>query len=233
MRVILVEPSHPGNIGSVARAMKTMGLSELVLVNPKEFPSKEAIIMASHADDVLEQAKVYPTLDEALADCQLIFATSAREREVEWPLMAPRQAMEKVAETAVTSAVMFGRERTGLTNEELRRAHVHIHIPTNPHYASLNLAQAVQVLAYEWRLAFVENEVTGRPHALANDEEREGFYRHFEQALHAVEFFRHENAKHQALLARFRRLFQKAELEQEEVKLLRGVCAAMERSGKA
>ena len=233
MRVILVEPSHPDNIGSVARAMKTMGLRELVLVNPKEFPSKEAIIMASHADDVLEQAKVYTTLDDALADCQLIFATSTREQEVEWPLMAPRQAMEKIAETAVSSAVMFGRERTGLTNEELRRAHVYIHIPTNPDYQSLTLAQAVQVLAYEWRLACVESDVIGWPHSLANDEEREGFYQHFEQALHVVEFFRHEKAKHQALLAGFRRLFQRTELEQEEVKLLRGVCAAMDRSGKA
>ena len=236
IRVILVRTTHAGNIGSVARAMKTMGLTELYLVEPKSFPDKEANIMASHADDVLDNAVVVSSLDEALADCQLIFATSARQREIDWPVVTPRAAAEHAQAYAQQSpqakvAVLFGAERTGLLNVELQRAHYHIVIPANPDYASLNLAQAVQVIAYELRVAGLSGTATDDDQlpSLADAQSVEQLYVHLQEGLQQVGFLKANNRdKHQALMTRLKRLFQRAQLQADEVTILRGICSAMQ-----
>ena len=156
LRIVLVETSHPGNIGAAARAMKTMCLSRLVLANPTEFPHSDASARASGAVDLLERAQVVPTLDEALAGCVLVVGTSARQRGLGPPVLSPRECMARLHAAVAGGqevALLFGRERTGLTNEELGRCHLLVNIPSNPEYGSLNLAAAVQVLGYEWMLA--------------------------------------------------------------------------------
>ena len=163
IRIVLMNTSHPGNIGSVARAMKTMGLTDLCLVSPLQFPDPKADEMASNAVDVLAQATVVETLEDAIADCALVVGTSARTRKIPWPLLAPRAMAEKVREEAPTNqiAIVFGREQSGLSNEELERCHLHVNIPANPEYSSLNLGAAVQVIAYELRVAaLAENNET-------------------------------------------------------------------------
>ena len=155
LKVVLVETSHAGNIGSAARAMKTMGFSQLSLVNPQQFPSDEARAMSSGATDVLESAQVVSTLEEAIGDCQWVVGASARSRTLPWPLVHPREmaqhALALPEQTQV--ALVLGRERSGLTNDELARCHCHVNIPANPDYSSLNLAAAVQVLCYELRMS--------------------------------------------------------------------------------
>nr|WP_254209325.1 RNA methyltransferase [Burkholderia multivorans] len=231
-RFVLVEPSHPGNVGAAARALKTMGFSRLVLVAPRVphvQSDPEAIAMASGADDVLASAHVVPTLGEALSGVHWSIALTARTREYGPPRLAPRAAAAH-ARTQVESgdiALVFGNERTGLANEHVEQCSALAHIPANPAYSSLNLAQAVQVLAYELRVAFLEqaSEPAQQPAAdtgaLAQSDEIERMYLHLENALIALDFLDPRNPK--KLMPRLRRLFARTGLEREEVNILRGI----------
>ncbi|MDR8762414.1 tRNA (cytidine/uridine-2'-O-)-methyltransferase TrmJ [Burkholderia multivorans] len=231
-RFVLVEPSHPGNVGAAARALKTMGFARLVLVAPRVphvQSDPEAIAMASGADDVLASAHVVPTLGEALSGVQWSIALTARTREYGPPRLAPRAAAAH-ARTQVESgdiALVFGNERTGLANEHVEQCSALAHIPANPAYSSLNLAQAVQVLAYELRVAFLEqtSEPAQQPAAdtgaLAQSDEIERMYLHLENALIALDFLDPRNPK--KLMPRLRRLFARTGLEREEVNILRGI----------
>ncbi|HEM7806807.1 MULTISPECIES: RNA methyltransferase [Burkholderia] len=231
-RFVLVEPSHPGNVGAAARALKTMGFARLVLVAPRVphvQSDPEAIAMASGADDVLASAHVVPTLGEALSGVHWSIALTARTREYGPPRLAPRAAAAH-ARTQVESgdiALVFGNERTGLANEHVEQCSALAHIPANPAYSSLNLAQAVQVLAYELRVAFLEqaSEPAQQPAAdtgaLAQSDEIERMYLHLENALIALDFLDPRNPK--KLMPRLRRLFARTGLEREEVNILRGI----------
>lgn len=225
IRFILVAPRHPGNIGSAARAMKTMGFDDLWLVAPAQFPHPEATALASGADDVLSGARVVQTLSEALVGCGLVYGTSARLRSaLYWPVLTAREAAPKLQRTAVDGpvAVVFGTERTGLTNEEFALCNALIHIPANPAYESLNLGQAVQIVAYELRCALdLPNPEPRRAVPLAPAEELERLNLHLEQVLDAVEFTDRAGAGH--LKRRFARIFGRAELDQHEVNMLRGL----------
>jgi tRNA (cytidine32/uridine32-2'-O)-methyltransferase len=229
IRFILVAPSHPGNIGAAARAIKTMGFESLWLVAPERFPHAEATALASGADDVLGRARVVATLEEAVAGCNLVCGTSARLRTgFYWPGFTPREAAPKVLAAAEegTAAVVFGTERTGLTNAEFERCNFLIHIPANPAYESLNLAQAVQILAYELRCA--GEAAVPRPRRLvplAPAEELDRLNAHLDEVLAAVEFTDRAGGPH--LLKRFARIFGRAELDQHEVNMLRGLLAAV------
>ena len=231
LRIVLVETSHPGNIGAAARAMKTMCLSRLVLVNPMEFPHSDASARASGAVDLLEQAQVLPALDDALADCALVAGTSARQRGIGPPVLSPRECMARLQAAAAAGqevALLFGRERTGLTNEELSRCHILVNIPSNPEYSSLNLAAAVQVLGYEWMLANGVGPVAAPSEDIpATAEEMERFYEHVESAALETGFLDPANPKH--LMRRIRRLFNRARPDQNEVHILRGLLSALQR----
>ena len=235
IRVVLVGTSHPGNIGGAARAMKNMGLSDLVLVEPHEFPSPEARARASGADDILEAAQVVASLEEALSGCTLVFGTSARERRIPWPLQDPRQSAEAALDQLAQGgrvALVFGREYAGLTNEELQRCQIHVHIPANPEFSSLNLATAVQVLAYELRMAWLArcNQPSIEPkfeanamlsNELATSDELERFYTHLEQTLVRIGFL--DPAKPRHLMARLRRLYGRSSVSKLEMNILRGI----------
>ncbi|CAI8797553.1 MULTISPECIES: tRNA (cytosine(32)/uridine(32)-2'-O)-methyltransferase TrmJ [Pseudomonas] len=235
IRVVLVNTSHPGNIGGAARAMKNMGLSRLVLVDPQDFPSHEADARASGADDVLAGAQVVATLEDALVGCNLVFGTSARERRIPWPLVDPRECASKVIEHAVQGeeiALVFGREHAGLTNEELQRCHFHVHIPSNPDFSSLNLGAAVQVLAYEVRMAWLALEgqlsktentevAPERSSELATMDEMELFYEHLEKTLVDIGFLDPEKPRH--LMPRLRRLYGRSSVNRSEMSILRGI----------
>jgi TrmH family RNA methyltransferase len=229
IRIVLVGTSHPGNIGAVARAMKTMGMQRLVLVAPKVFPAEEASARAAGAVDVLESARVCAGLDEALAGASFVVGASARLRSLAWPSMAPREAAARiVAETSSgEAAVVFGRENSGLTNEELARCHALLHIPTAPALGSLNLAMAVQVVAYELFLASGAAPALppDRAQPAATAEEMEKFYEHLETALIAAKFLDPDNPRH--LMRRLRRLFNRAQPDSNEVNILRGILAAL------
>lgn len=233
VRIVLVGTTHPGNIGAAARAMKTMGLESLWLVAPKSFPCAEATARASGADDVLAGARVCESLDEALAGCRLVAGSSARLRAVPCPTLPPRTGAQRlVSEVRLAPvALLFGRESSGLSNEEMDRCHLLIHIPANPGYSSLNLASAVQVLAYELRVAVEESEQGQPPRLLSEAEEAvadavqlEGFFRHLEQALFDLGFAHPKQAD--KLLRRLRRLFLRARPTTDEINILRGVLSA-------
>jgi tRNA (cytidine32/uridine32-2'-O)-methyltransferase len=224
IQIVLVETSHPGNIGSVARAMKTMGIENLVLVNPKVFPSEEALAMASGADDILSKAKVVDSFEQAIGDCELVLGATARSRDLEWPMHHPKALPHKIGHKK--TALVFGRERTGLTNEELWRCHGGIHIPTSPQYRSLNLAQAVQIVAYEiWDGQHQVSNPDIEP--LATVTGLEQFYQHLERVLIRVEFMRSDEPKR--LMPKIRRLFNRAEVLQSEMNILRGILTQIER----
>jgi tRNA/rRNA methyltransferase len=229
LRFVLVETSRPGNIGAAARAMKTMGFSDLVLVNPRvrdAVAHEEAIAFASGAQDILSAARIVGSIEEALVGCNFSAALSARLREYSPPIMTPRLLAERlVADVQLQAALVFGNERFGLPNEMVEKCSVLIHIPANPDYASLNLAQAVQVLAYECRIMATEDALPetgigyrGEP---ASAEQIEGMYAHLEQALVSVDFLNPQNPKR--LMPRLKRLFSRAGLETEEVNILRGI----------
>ncbi|WP_408734121.1 RNA methyltransferase [Paraburkholderia bannensis] len=241
-RFVLVEPSHPGNVGAAARAIKTMGFSRLVLVSPRVPQVQldpEAIAMASGADDVLAAAHIVPTLADALAGTQWSLALTARMREYGPPPAAPRHAVQDACRQVAAHgdiALVFGNERTGLSNEDVERCSALAHIPANPAYSSLNLAQAVQVLAYELRMAYLDESgagtalpaagaatlgapVTATPLATSDDIER--MYVHLENALIALDFLDPTNPK--KLMSRLRRLFARSGLEREEVNIVRGI----------
>jgi TrmH family RNA methyltransferase len=226
--MVLVNTTHPGNIGAAARAMKNMGLSDLALVEPKIFPSEEATARASGADDILAGAKVSATLEEAIADCELVIGASARLRTIPWPLLTPREAAQMAAGTPAKTAILFGREHSGLTNEELERCHYLLHIPCNPEFSSLNIAAALQVVAYEIFVAAEENPALAKPMSpLATGEQMESFYGHLEETLHEVRFL-HEKKSSPSLLRRLRRIFNRARLEQKEIHILRGILNAVQ-----
>ncbi|AEA61276.1 MULTISPECIES: RNA methyltransferase [Burkholderia] len=229
-RFVLVEPSHPGNVGAAARALKTMGFSQLVLVAPRVaevLADPEAIAMASGADDVLAATRIVATLDEALAGVSWSAALTARSREYGPPRLAPRAAAGEARRQLDGGeiAFVFGNERVGLSNEHVERCSAIAHIPANPDYSSLNLSQAIQVLAYELRVALLEGQAAehhdGAAGTLAQADEIEKMFAHLEQALVALEFLDPRNPK--KLMPRLRRLFSRAGLEREEVNILRGV----------
>ena len=229
IRIVLVETSHPGNIGAAARAMKTMCLEQLVLVNPVDFPHAEANARASDATDILEHAQVVASLDEALAGCTLVAGTSARRRALGPSALTPHECVHKLLTVSLDQdvAVVFGRERIGLTNEETDRCHYLIHIPANPAYASLNLAAAVQVIAYEFMLARELSDIrSANASAFATAEEMEGLYLHLEATARDSGFLDATNPKH--LMRRLRHLFNRARPDQSEVNILRGLLNALQ-----
>ena len=231
IRIVLVAPSHPGNIGAAARAMKNMALSSLVLVRPRQFPHPEASARASGADDVLAAARVVGSLPEALAGCGFIAATTARDRDQYFRVADVREAAPRIVAEARRScaAVLFGAERTGLTNEELETAHVLLRIPADAAYPSLNLAMAVQLVAYELYRARAAPAVSTAPVAapLATAQELEQLYAHFAQVLEDIDF-RDRTASGTHLMSRIRRLLQRAELDHNEANILRGILTAVQ-----
>ncbi|HEY4366748.1 MAG TPA: RNA methyltransferase [Steroidobacteraceae bacterium] len=230
IRIVLVEPAHPGNIGAAARAMKNMGLHELHLVRPRSFPSEEATARASGADDVLATAQVHQDFESAIADCGLVVGTSSRQRHMPWELAEPRDCVPQIVEAANSgnAAVVFGAERMGLTNVELARCNLLVTIPTSLEYSSLNLAMAVQVMAYEIWLA--TRPGTPPPQArevpLATAEEVHRLYAHIEQVLAEIDFQDRTGGGH--LMARIRRLFNRAQVDQNEMNILRGILTAVQ-----
>ncbi len=233
VRIVLVEPSHPGNIGSAARAMKVMGLSRLCLVRPRRFPDPEAVALASGAEDLLGEALVVDTLPEALQGCVRVYGTTARDRHVAWPQGDARAAAVDawtLARDTGPVAFLFGRERTGLTNAELDLCQMLVQIPTGPVYASLNLAQAVQVLAYELQMAGRQCGIPapGLPKAgLATVAERERFYVHLQEVLLGSGFLQPPREIH--MMRRLRRLFDRAMPDSGEVEILRGILTEIQR----
>jgi len=229
LRFVLVETSRPGNIGAAARAMKTMGFSDLVLVNPRFSDAvlqDEAVAFASGAQDILASARIVGSLDEALADCNFAAAVSARLREFSPPVVTPRVLSGQLAgDAGLLGALLFGNERFGLPNDAVERCNVLINIPANPQYSSLNLAQAVQVLAYECRVAACGDMLpatdVGFQGEAAGMAQIDGMYEHLEQALVAIEFLDPANPK--KLMPRLKRLFSRTQLETEEVNILRGI----------
>ena len=230
IRIVLVEPSHPGNIGAVARAMKNMGLEQLVLVAPRQFPHSEAIARASGADDVLAKARIVQTVTEALAGCGFIVATTSRTRDQYFRVADVRDAAQRVLQESRRSptAVLFGAERAGLTNEQLEAAHLLIRIPASDTYPSLNLAMAVHIVAYElYRARGVQIETAPAAGPLAEPVEMERLYEHLAQVLEEIDFRdRTQGGTH--LMARLRRLFQRAALDRNEVNILRGILTAVQ-----
>lgn len=252
IKIVLLETSHPGNIGAAARAMKTMGLSQLILVNPKEFPSEQATAMAAGAKDLLENAQIVANLDEALADCQLVIGASARNRSGDWPnltvkqvgefiLAQPGLVTEKTEQTASKIALVFGRENSGLSNAELDKCHYLAQIPVNPEYGSLNLAAAVQIFCYEIRRAKLQPGLVAEDLAakqanskletqLANQQEFEGFFQQLEKTLLEIEFLKLED--NQKMLRKLRQLYKKANLTEAEISILRGILTATQKANK-
>ena len=235
VRIVLSHTSHPGNIGAAARAMKTMGLSRLALVNPKSFPDPEAVSRAVGADDILDRAIVCSSLDEALSGCVFAVAASARHRSLGPAPMQARESGPVVLERALEGdvALVFGNETAGLSNEEVQRCQATVFIPANPEYTSLNLGAAVQLLCYELRLA----AFAGRPPVVtktvpfaspvATNDDVERFYAHLERVMIATEFL--DPAQPKRLMPKLRRLFGRAELERAEINILRGGLDAVEK----
>lgn len=230
IRVVLVETSHPGNIGAVARAMKNMGLERLVLVRPKLFPDPEASARASGATDVLESAQIVDTVEAGIAECGLVVATTARDRDQNVRVLDVRDGAMRVVEESTRGpvALLFGNERTGLTNQELSLAHVLLRIPANPVYSSLNLAMAVQLVSYElWRARGARHEPTPHPVPLATAAEMERLYGHLAEVLEQIGF-RDRTASGTHLMERIRRFINRAELDQNEANILRGILTAVQ-----
>ena len=231
IRIVLCRPSHPGNIGAAARAMKTMGLTDLRLVAPERYPAPEAQWMATHAVDVLESAQIHASLAEAIDDCTAAFALSARQREWSPRVLDVRSAAAQAMEVADRVAFVFGNETAGLTNEEVFACQYLVHIPANPESSSLNLAQAVQIVAYELRMAVDVAIPFQRTEKLATVADREGLYGHLEEA--AVRSGFHVPASGSKLPDRLRRLFSRVPgLEREEVNIVRGLLKALLKSTK-
>ena len=234
IRIILIRPTHDGNIGACARAMKTMGLSSLWLVAPQTRVGEPAYAMAAHADDLLHQAVIVPDLETALADCRYVVGTSARPRRIEWPALDPREAARQLVERGRDGSValLFGQERTGLTNEELDRCQAVVSIPANPDYPSLNLAAAVQILAYEIRLSALAGERRDEEggddaQARSTREDMQRFYEHLERVMIETRFL--DPAKPRFLMRRLTRLFNRAQPDENELNILRGILTSVER----
>jgi tRNA (cytidine32/uridine32-2'-O)-methyltransferase len=255
IRIVLVNTSHPGNIGAAARAMKNMGLRHLTLVEPRDFPSGVAIGRAKAALDILENAVLTGTLAEAVADCTLVIGASARSRKIPWPVLSPTQCAEQIIAESRSSkvALVFGREDTGLTNDELQLCHFHVQIPADDEYSSLNLAAAVMVLSYEVRLAMLQRDQgyqrsgpeidqtvdpeTPAVHPAdgeeaywdivkATGEQMEYFYTHLEQVMVDLKFHDPENPR--LLMTRMRRMFNRIRPDRMELSILRGLLTYVE-----
>ena len=232
VKVVLVGTTHPGNIGAAARAIKNMGIYNLALVKPKEFPSDIAIYRSKAAKDILENAEIYESLEDAIAGCKLVVGTSARARSVPWPVFNPRDAAEEMRKISKQGnvAIVFGREDRGLTNDELGLCNFHVHIPSDPKYSSLNLSQAVQILAYEIRLAYSRDEVISEVKwdvDLANNEQTERLIDHMEELMQDVEFYDVENPR--KLLLRVRRFFKRSKIDVMEANIFRGLFSAIQK----
>ena len=238
LRIVLVGTQHPGNIGSAARAMKTMGLSKLVLVAPEKAPDRDTHAMAAGADDLIEAALVFATLAEAVADCRWVLGCTARSRRIQLEQMHPRDAAGRAVLAAAGGpvALVFGRERTGLANEELQLCHAAVHIPSDPAFSSLNLAAAVQVLSYELRCALLGDAGNGEGSGgrtlppgehVASHAELEGLFGQLAEALDQIDF--HKGRAPASAMRKLRRLYLRANLDSAEVRLLRGVLADTQR----
>ena len=226
-KIVLVETSHPGNIGAVARAMKNMGMDQLRLVSPKFFPHADATARASGADDVLRAAQVYTSLPEAIGDCQIVLGASARDRTISWPSVTARECANKWVGEVVREniALVFGRENSGLKNHELDLCHYLLRIPCNPDYSSLNLAAAVQVVCYELFVASGQEYTSAigdrGEEPLATAEQMEAFYGHLYQTMADIGFLHPERSK--SIMRRLRRVFNRTQLDVKELDILRGI----------
>ncbi|MBU2115743.1 MAG: tRNA (cytosine(32)/uridine(32)-2'-O)-methyltransferase TrmJ [Gammaproteobacteria bacterium] len=236
IRIILVGTTHTGNIGSVARAMKTMGLSQLYLVAPKELPDGQAFALSAGASDILANAKVFDNLQQAITDCPLVIGSSARSRTLSWPMLEPRECgVKAVQESASHSvALVFGRESSGLTNEELQLCNYHVCIPANPEYSSLNLAMAVQIVTYEVRMAWLQKQ-TQQPTAedevaYPSNEQMLNFFQHLEQTLNDTGFIIKQHPG--VVMTKLKRLFTRARPEEAEYNILRGILTSVQRYGR-
>lgn len=228
IQIVLVNTSHPGNIGAAARAMKNMSLTRLTLVAPEEFPSGVAVGRAASAVDILENARVVDSLQEAIADCSLVIGTSARSRSIPWPMLNPRECGEKIIREAGQHpvALVFGREDSGLNNDELQLCHFHVQIPANENYSSLNLAAAVMVLSYEIYSASLQQQSQTEDQPVWDQElstaaQMEHFYEHLEDVLVALDFHDRDNPRQ--LMQRLRRLFGRIRVDAMEMNILRGI----------
>ena len=231
VRIVLVEPSHPGNIGGAARAMKTMGLGDLIVVRPVRFPDPQAQWRAAGAGDVVDAARVVDDLDEAIADCGWVVGTSARARRVPWPVETAAEFADRLARGGLGGrpvAILFGRETSGLSNDELNRCNLHLVIPACTAYSSLNLAMAVQVVCYEIHKAMADAPVRQWDRPLASAAEMRGLYRHLERVLGAIGFQGPRTPR--ATMTRLRRLFNRVHADETEVAILRGVLTHVEKA---
>ncbi len=236
IRIVLVRTSHPGNIGAAARAMKVMGLEQLTLVDPLHFPHQEATSRASGADDLLANARVVGSLAEAISGCDKVYGTSARQRSLEWPQCNGRECAEQIALGSYNQvAIVFGHERTGLTNEELAICQTHVVLPTEPHFSSLNLAAAVQVVAYELKMASLleaseegaDNKMPNKEEPLATADEVYGLVEHFKITMTELGYLDPSHPK--LLIQRLQRLLNRATLEKTEINILRGFLSAVQK----
>ncbi len=234
VKVVLVGTTHSGNIGSAARAMKVMGLSQMVLVDPQCQVDAQAIALAAGASEIALNAQIYPTLEAAVADCGLVVGTSARSRTLEWPMLESRECGEKLISEANqhSVAMVFGRERTGLTNDELQLCHYHVCVPANPEYSSLNLAMAVQLLSYEVRMAYLALQQSSQSSTLQEEyprhQELERFYAHLEQVIMQTEFISAQQPGQ--VMNKLRRMFTRARPEAQEINILRGILTSVQKS---
>jgi TrmH family RNA methyltransferase len=241
IRFALINTSHAGNIGAAARAMKVMGLTQLHLIGPTDYPSAEATARASGADDVLFNADVHNTLDQAIGPCTVVFGTSARNRGMDIPVVDLAEAVTLMIDAAATQqvALLFGKERYGMTNEEMQRCHYLVRFPANPEYSSLNLAAAVQVAAYEIRkqwlersadLAVAADNVHADEPPFADAAKMQGFYEHLFAVMHEVEFMQQQNAG--SLTEKLRMMFNRLRIEKHEMDILRGFLSAVRKNLK-
>ena len=246
IRIVLVNTTHSGNVGAAARAMKNMGITQLVLVDPIAVIDGDAIVRASGASEILDSCVIVSSLDEAVAGCGLVIGTSARGRHIPWPLCSPRECGAKAKQAVANNnsvALVFGRESRGLTNEELHKCNAHVHIPTNPDFSSLNIAAAVQVMCYEMRMSALEETLVDEAAAakvgqwgvewdyeLAPHGDVERFFDHLKDSLVDIGFLDPNTPKQ--LMTRLRRMFQRTGLDTMEVGMMRGILAAVQRKAK-
>lgn len=236
IKIVLVQTTHPGNIGATARAMKAMGLSQLALVSPLKFPHQDATFRAAGADDILENAVIVDELSQALTGCDWVIGASVRQRKLARPILNPKEAAIKIRDELTGNvALVFGRESSGLTNEELSLCHDQVFIPTDPAFSSLNVASAVQVIVYELRMAALAhaNKIPlkqAKNDLLANADEVAGFYEHLRQTLLDIEFLTHKQPKR--LMERLHLLFNRSHLTVTEINILRGILKAVREQKK-
>lgn len=234
IKIVLVGTTHPGNIGASARAMKNMGIYNLALVKPKDFPNDQAIYRSKAAKDIVQNATIYESVEEAVTGCELVLGTSARDRTVPWPILEPKEAAEEISRNLGNEkiAIIFGREDRGLTNEELGLCNLHINIPSDPEYSSLNLSQAVQIITYEIRLAILDgkNRTDDWDVERATSQQTEMLIKHMDQLMQEVDFYDVDNPR--KLLVRVRRFFKRSRIDVMETNIFRGLFSAIQKKLK-